>query len=169
MPPKRETDPTILEQRRRQQREKGRLRMEKHRAKAKGLVTTMLSHALTTVCDRPNMPTGEAQALAERTAQAILKNTLQRHGVTQDRIVRVVSEGLDSMRVREIDGKVSSQPDTQHRLRASDTALKLLERAGEMPSLKHSEPATAINVRILVYREDGTPEMRTIDSEKPAE
>lgn len=166
MPRRKEEDPTKLLERKRRQREKVRLRMQKHRAKAKGLVTAMLSHALTTVCDRPNMPTCEAQSLAERTAQAILKNTLQRHGVTQDRIVRVVSEGLDSMRTKEIGGVVSSQPDTQYRLRASDVALKLLERAGEVPGLRHAEPVGTIRVNVLMMGDDNTEQIKTITAEK---
>jgi hypothetical protein len=162
VPPKRETDPAILEQRKRRQRERTARRMRVHRAKAKNIVTTLLGNALATVTDRPNMPTSGLQALASRTAQAVLKNTLLRHGVTQDRVVRTVSEGLDSMRQVKRGDEISSLPDTQHRLRASDTALKLLERAGEVPGLRHSEPAAHIHVNIVQFGGDS---QRTIDVE----
>ena len=165
MPPKRETDPVILEDRKRRQRVQTARRMRVHRAKAKNIVTTLLGNALATVTDRPNMSTSGPQALASKTAQAVLKNTLLRHGVTQDRVVRTVSEGLDSMRqVKGTDG-ISSLPDTQHRLRASDTALKLLERAGEVPGSRHSESAAHITVNVLVMEDDGSEHIRAITAE----
>jgi hypothetical protein len=169
MPPKPETDPVILEQRRKRKQEGVKLRMRKHRAKAKTLVTTLLGSALATVTGKPASPKGAAQGLASRTAQAILKTTLQRHGVTQDRVVRVVSEGLDSMRQIKVGDEISSLPDTQHRLRASDTALKLLERAGEVPGSRYSDSAAHITVNVLVMEDDGSEQIRAITNDTDSE
>jgi hypothetical protein len=169
MPPKKCVDPDVLGARKKHRREMGRIRMRKHRAKGKELVTEMLGTALKTVCSSTDTPTGESQSLASRTAQAILKTTLLRHGVTQDRIVRVVSEGLESIRVTGKGHDISSQPDMQHRLRASDTALKLLERAGEVPGARHSEPLGTIRVNVLVLSDQPTQKIKTISAEKKDE
>jgi hypothetical protein len=144
----------------------GCIRMRKYRAKGRKLVTDLLGSALASVTDGAIVPRSEPQSLATRTAQAVLRTTLLRHGVTQDRVVRVISEGLDSMRLVVKGDDISSQVDMQHRLRASDSAIKLLERAGELPGAKHSEPASHIVVNVMVLGEADGQQMRTIEAEE---
>src|ERR1019366_2693275 len=138
-----ETDPARLLERKRRQREKSNLRMRRWRAATKQITqqaTAILEHAAE---GRP-YPAPDHQdsvhGLAMRSATALLKLSLERNGVTPDRIVRVVAEGLGSMRVEKAGNQISSLPDMQHRLRASDVALKLLERAGFIPGARQSEP-----------------------------
>jgi len=149
MPPRRQTDPVILAQRTANKRERCKVRVQRHRAKVKGEVSAMLSHALNTDCEPALVPLNEPYSIAARTAQAILKNNLRRYGVTQSKAIQRIAEGLDSTRVVEKGGKVTLLPDTQHRLRASDSALKLLERAGDLP-LPDPHPAGSITVNVLV-------------------
>src|SRR5258706_580448 len=121
MPPRKETSPVVLEQRKLRKREKHRLQMAKYRARAKETVAELLNTALATV-ENPQQPRSEAQGLAVRTAQAVLRGSLARHAITTDRIVRTISEGLDSTKLKEIDGLVTTRPAMQERLRACDHA-----------------------------------------------
>ena len=94
--------------------------------------------------------------MAGRTAQAILKRTLRRHGVTPDKIVQRIAEGLDAERIVRNGDKRASLPDTANRQRTITHALTLLERAGELPGAKVSGPATIIMTKILMLGEGAT-------------
>ena len=178
MPPKKQTDPEILAQRKRNKREKHRVRMAGYRAKAKDAVGELLDNALATV----GGPGGnsmeyvnQAQSKAARTAQAILKNSLARHGITVDRVVRVIAEGLAAMRHSEVAGKLVSRPDVAYRLRSADSSLKLLERSGDIGQIR-GEPQGEIRVQVLMmgpnhqtdYRKHEdlkSPEINTLEME----
>lgn len=164
MPPKKCLDPEVLAAKRKHRREMGRIRMAKHRAKGKELVTEMLGTALATVCNGPDVITGEHQSLAERTAQAILKRTLRRHGVTQDKIVSVVAQALDAVKVKTIGEETTSLPDWQSRLRAGADGWKILEFAGEVPIDRGPSPGR-ITVNVLVMADDNTERMRTVEAQ----
>ena len=147
-------DPEILAQRKRNKREKHRVRMAKYRARAKETVGELLDNALATVGGTGGNSDSmqyrsEAQSKAARTAQAILKSSLARHGITVDRVVRIIAEGLAAMRHSEVAGKLVSRPDIAYRLRSADSSLKLLERSGDIGQI-HGELPGVINVEVLV-------------------
>jgi hypothetical protein len=156
MPPKLETDPVILEQRRLRNREATRLRMQKHRSKGKELATTLLGQALERVggTSNPRMSIGEHQSLADRTAQALVKGTLRRHGVTLERLVKAAAEALEAVKFRRVGDEITSQPDFGNRLRAIETFLRLFQNIGEIPDSKHREPYVPISVKVLVVGEN---------------
>jgi hypothetical protein len=155
MPAKPETDPLILEQRMQRHRDKARLRSQKHRAKSKQLATTLLGQALERVAgsSNPGMSIEENQFLAQRTAQAILKGTLRRHGVTIERLVKAGAEALEAMKLTRA-GETALRPDWGNRLRAIETFLRLFQNIGEIPDSKHREPHVPISVKVLVVGEN---------------
>ena len=155
MPPKPETDPVILEQRKLRNREKGLVRMRRHRAKAKELTTTLLTQSLERVSSisNPRMSIGENQSLAQRTSQGILKGVLRRHGVTIERLVKAAAEALEAVKLRRIGDEISSQPDFGQRLRAIETFLRLFERTGELPD-RNPSAGQHISVSVTVFGED---------------
>ena len=77
-------------------------------------------------------------------------------GVTPDKIVQRIAEGLDAERIVRNGDKRASLPDTANRQRTITHALTLLERAGELPGAKVSGPATIIMTKILMLGEGAT-------------
>ena len=153
MPPRRETNPAILEQRKLRKIEKARFPTRAYREKAKTLATEMLGQAFANVCDGPNIPTTDGQTLAVRTAQGILKSSLRRHGVTIERIVDTVSHAIDAVKFREVGDEVTQIPSWQERLRACDTGLRLMERSGDLPEESGPGPSSiVVNVLVLPER-----------------
>jgi hypothetical protein len=166
MPPKPETDPIVLEARKQRNRENSRLRSQRHRAKSKQLATTLLGHAFERVAGPSNTGTSieENQFLAQRTAQAILKGTLRRHGVTIERLVRAAAEALEAMKLTRA-GETASRPDFGNRLRAVDTFLRLLQAVGDVPDPK-SKPIQPVKVNIfMAYEQDEPPRAITLETE----
>jgi hypothetical protein len=162
MAKKKETDPQALERRKKLRATKHADYMRLWRERTKKVANAMTNLLESAVAHAQPGPDNHI----ERGAVAALALTLAHHGITVNRIARTVSDGLDSTRDKKIGESVVSSPDMQHRLRASDVALKLLERAGVTPGARHAEPACAIKVNILVMGPKGETqsdgEMRTI-------
>jgi hypothetical protein len=160
MPRAAETDPAKLAQRLERRRSFARERNRRHRSKVKERTEAMLNQALATFTGEPADPDSlnspKVSPAAERTARAVLRRVLSRRGVTLDNVVSKVAEALSSQKVRLLGGKEVSLVDTGNRLRASDIALKLLERVGTIPSVKEAQVPQAISVSITLLNQGDT-------------
>lgn len=145
----RDESPEAQAGRRERKRERTRERVRRHRAKAKAAVTTLLGNALGRVTGNTYMPTVRPETVADKTAQSILSNTLASYGVTVDKVVRTVAEGLDATRFKVINGKEALQPDSPQRLRGADIAIRLMERSGAIPADRRPDSMAHITVNIL--------------------
>jgi hypothetical protein len=151
MPKKANKDPEVLEARRQRSNERARLRMRKTRAQAKANAEGLINHALTRVMDL-RLPYKEPVSLPERTAQAMLKAVLRKNNITLERIGKTVDQALDSTKLRGIGDQMRELPAFQERLRAADTGLRLMERAGELPADRGVLDSQII-VKMIVYGE----------------
>jgi hypothetical protein len=153
--------------RRQRKREATRLRMQRHRAKAKSAVTDLLSTALERVATGLPAPADAPQSLARRTAAAtataILKRTLQRHAVTVNRVVRVVSESLEAVKVKPLKGKTVSLTDHASRLRGAEQAVRFLQLVGEVPAERDTLPQS-MHVRVIFHHPGGPDDIRVLDA-----
>jgi hypothetical protein len=165
MPPVKQTDPDVIEQRKKRKASNHARYMRLWRQRGKQVAESMTNLLEGAVSNMSAPPEG----LLGRGAVAALALTLANHGITVDRVARVCSEGLESVRDRKVGDVVVSTADMQHRLRSGDLALKLLERAGITPSARRVEPATHIVVNVMMMAENRKMEMKTIDTEESEE
>jgi hypothetical protein len=160
MPRAKEADPAILAQRVERRRAFARERNRRHRLKVKERTEAMLNQALATftgeAADPDSLDSPKVSPAAERTARAVLRRVLSRRGVTLDNVVSKVAEALSSQKVRLLGGKEVSLVDTGNRLRASDIALKLLERVGTIPGVKEAQVPQAISVTLTLLNQGDT-------------
>jgi hypothetical protein len=163
MPKPKETDPIVLEKRKKRKATNHARYMRLWRQRGNQVAESMTNLLEGAVSNMSAPPEG----LLGRGAVAALALTLANHGITVDRVARVCSEGLESVRDKKIGDVVVSVADTQHRLRSGDLALKLLERAGITPSARRVHPVTPITVHILMMSEKG--EMKRINAERTDE
>jgi hypothetical protein len=161
-------DPEVLIRRKIVKREQSRIRMRNHRARVKAAVGSLLNEALTTTTSSnaaPNgayTPTGDARSLAEKTARGILKNLLRQEGVTLQRVVRVISEGLSSVRITKGPGRIAQLPDHTTRLKSANASIEMLQLAGELMTQEKSAIQPPINFNVLMMPEK---RIRTIETD----
>ena len=171
MPRPKCTDPEVVAARKRKKTENHTVYMRELRKEQKEegrRIAESMTHLLEgAVANRP-MPVIDTESpagLTQHSAVAALSLSLSRNSLTVDRSLSVISKGHDSKKVRVIDGKEVSQPDTQSQLRAAELALKLFERSGGLPADRQPD-VTQIRVQVLVMGEGEGQGMKTIDAEK---
>lgn len=171
MPPKPETDPEVLAARRRKRRQNHSAYMKRWREQGEKIARDMTHLLEGAMVNRPMsvLDPESHDGVIRRGSAAALALTLSAHNITTERVVRTISDGLDSTKLKSVGDEMRSLPATQERLRASDLACRLLERAGNIPGNRHFEPASQIRVQVLVMGEDPAVEMRTITAEKTDE
>jgi hypothetical protein len=146
--------------------------MKKWRERGKQIARSMNKLLQASANPRPTTTTttnGDDDSL-EKGAVAALALTLATHNITADRVVRIVSESLESIRHAKVGNAVVSQPDTQHRLRASDLAVRLLERARQIPSDRQEAAIAApISIQVLVLPNRTTTSAKAVSDSQSAD
>lgn len=110
-------------------REYQRLYMRDVRRKARAagrLVSAAVQQAKQRSEGRPARP--------EDTARTALAIVLENQGLTVERVVRKVAEKLAAKKHQTVAGKARLAEDNDTQLRAAETAIRLHERAGTIPS-----------------------------------
>jgi hypothetical protein len=159
------TDPAILAQRLERRRARGRVNTANYRARVNEKVNALMGKALEVMSDpqdavdRSALRSPAISKREDRTVRAILRRTLRRNALTLDKAAARIAEALDSEKFRLLGEEVRSLPDFGNRLRATDMLLRLLERAGSLPSDKEAQTPQEITVNILMTNSaSGKPE-----------
>jgi hypothetical protein len=153
MPRVAETDPAKLAERKLRKRQRHTQYMQQWRQSSKEVAHEMRGLLEAAAAGEPLKPLEDPatkHGAIQRSAIAALNLALQAHGITVNRILRTISEGLDAEKVKALLGIERSFPDMPQRLRSADIALGLLARAGAIPADHQSEPAAPITINMLV-------------------
>lgn len=93
--------------------------------------------------------------LGDETIQALLRTELAQAGLTTASAVRKIRDKMDAQKTLTIAGQAHTQDDNDAQLRAVEQAIKLMERAGTMPSAPQSvETGSQITVNVMNFNID---------------
>ena len=81
-----------------------------------------------------------------------LSSAMDRAGLTLPRALQKISEKLDATKTLTIAGDAHTQDDNDAQLRAVEQHVKLLERAGMIPSAASESGSSSITVNVLVVK-----------------